>query len=281
MLTKNIDIIDFKNYNAPIHFTNSLKNTGFAVIKNHPIENQLVQDVYIEWDLFFKSDEKHNYHFDIEKQDGYFPFGSENAKDHNLKDLKEYFHIYPGGRYPKNQSQKTTFLYNNLCELSNQLLLWVENNIPIKIKDNLSVPLAQMVNGSQRNLLRIIHYPPMRDTDLPGQYRAAAHEDINLLTILCSATTPGLQAKHLNGEWINVPSDPNFIIVNTGDMLQMATQGYFPSTTHRVINPEFNENNKSRLSMPLFLHPHDHVVLSKNYTAGEYLEKRLHEIGLK
>jgi len=64
-------------------------------------------------------------------------------------------------------------------------------------------------------------------------------------------------------------------------MLQMATEGYFPSTTHRVINPKSNEKNKSRLSMPLFLHPHDHVVLSKNYTAGEYLEKRLHEIGLK
>tara|TARA_B100000029_G_scaffold12307_1_gene13046 strand:- start:448 stop:1293 length:846 start_codon:yes stop_codon:yes gene_type:complete len=281
MITKNIDIIDFKDHNAPIYFTNSLKNTGFAVIKNHPIENQLVQDVYIEWDLFFKSDEKHNYHFDIEKQDGFFPFGSENAKDHNLKDLKEYFHIYPGGSYPKNKSQKTTFLYNNLCELSNQLLLWVEENIPMKIKNNLSVPLAEMVKESQRNLLRIIHYPPMRDTDLPGQYRAAAHEDINLLTILCSATTPGLQAKHLNGEWIDVPCDPKFIIVNTGDMLQMATEGYFPSTTHRVINPKSNENNKSRLSMPLFLHPHDHVVLSKNYTAGEYLEKRLHEIGLK
>ena len=137
-----------------------------------------------------------------------------------------------------------------------------------------------MIDKSPQNMLRIIHYPPLRATDSPQAIRAAAHEDINLLTILCAATAPGLQASNINGNWFDVPMDPGMIVVNTGDMLQMATDGYFPSTTHRVINPPNDERETSRLSMPLFLHPHDHVQLSKTHTAGSYLTERLEEIGL-
>ena len=130
------------------------------------------------------------------------------------------------------------------------------------------------------NMLRIIHYPPLRETDSPQAVRAAAHEDINLLTILCAATSPGLQASDVDGNWFDVPTDPGMIVVNTGDMLQMATDGYFPSTTHRVINPPDDKRKTSRLSMPLFLHPHDHVKLSESHTARSYLTERLEEIGL-
>ena len=137
-----------------------------------------------------------------------------------------------------------------------------------------------MIDNSPQNMLRIIHYPPLRATDSPQSVRAAAHEDINLLTILCAATAPGLQASDLDGNWFDVPTDPGMIVVNTGDMLQMATDGHFPSTTHRVINPPNDERKISRLSMPLFLHPHDHVQLSQTHTAGSYLTQRLEEIGL-
>ena len=171
-------------------------------------------------------------------------------------------------------------LYSNLCEISGTLLSWVEDNCPGEVKNSFSQPLSEMINNSPLNMLRIIHYPPLRATDSPQAVRAAAHEDINLLTILCAATSPGLQASDINGNWFDVPTDPGMIVVNTGDMLQMATNGYFPSTTHRVINPSNDESETSRLSMPLFLHPHEHVQLSKTHTAGRYLTERLEEIGL-
>jgi len=275
-----INVIDFQSALGPAAFTQSLKNTGFAVLKNHPINIELVNAVYNEWEVFFNSDNKHDYKFNLEKQDGYFPFGEENAKGYTHKDLKEFFQIYPWGQYPNSLSKKTMELYGNLCDISGTLLSWVEDNCPEEVKNSFSQPLSKMIDKSPQNMLRIIHYPPLRATDSPQAVRAAAHEDINLLTILCAATSPGLQASDIDGNWFNVPMDPGMIVVNTGDMLQMATDGYFPSTTHRVINPPNDERETSRLSMPLFLHPHDHVQLSKTHTAGSYLTERLEEIGL-
>ena len=69
--------------------------------------------------------------------------------------------------------------------------------------------------------------------------------------------------------------------MNIGDMLKEVSGGYYPSTTHRVVNPSSESANNSRFSMPLFLHPRDNVQLSKQYTAKAYLKERLLEIGLK
>jgi len=276
----NIQVVDFQAKSAPAEFTLSLKNTGFAVLTNHPINFELVNAVYEEWEVFFSSDSKHEYKFNLKEQDGFFPFGEENAKGYPQKDLKEFFQIYPWGQFPNTLSEKTMELYGYLCDLSGTLLSWVEDNCPEKIKDSFSQPLSEMIKNSPMNMLRIIHYPPLRETDSPQAVRAAAHEDINLLTILCAATSPGLQASDVDGNWFDVPTDPGMIVVNTGDMLQMATDGYFPSTTHRVINPPNDERKTSRLSMPLFLHPHDHVKLSESHTARSYLAERLEEIGL-
>ena len=93
--------IDFKSKNAPVDFVKSLSSTGFAVIQNHGIDSSLINDTYKDWKLFFNSDIKHNYLFDLNKQDGYFPFKSENAQGSDTKDLKEFFHIYRWGRYPE------------------------------------------------------------------------------------------------------------------------------------------------------------------------------------
>ena len=280
MFDLNIQIIDYQSAKAPAEFTRSLKETGFAAIQNHPINMDLVKDVYQEWEHFFQSDYKHHYKFHPEKQDGYFPFGIEHAKDYSQKDLKEFYHIYPWGRYPREISSKTKELYQHLCDLAGTLLTWVEKNTPEEIRRNFSIPLEEMIIKSPRNLLRVIHYPPLRETDDPDEVRAAAHEDINLLTVLCSATAPGLQAQDLEGNWHEVPCDSGMLAVNTGDMLQMASGGYFPSTTHRVINPPGEDRHSSRMSMPLFLHPHDYVQLSDTHTAGSYLTERLEEIGL-
>ena len=114
-----------------------------------------------------------------------------------------------------------------------------------------------------------------------GAIRGAAHEDINLITVLVAGTQPGLQVKDINESWHDVSCDPGCLAINTGDMLQEASGGYFPSTTHQIVNPRNNIKNISRYSMPLFLHPKDSVQLSDKYTAREYLDERLMEIGLK
>jgi isopenicillin N synthase-like dioxygenase len=64
-------------------------------------------------------------------------------------------------------------------------------------------------------------------------------------------------------------------------MLQEASQGYFPSTSHRVVNPTGENATKSRISLPLFLHPRNEVVLSDKHTHESYLLERLRELGVK
>ena len=129
-------------------------------------------------------------------------------------------------------------------------------------------------------LLRVLHYPPLEGDESAGAIRAAAHEDINLLTILPAANEPGLQVQLKTGEWIDVPSDFGNLIVNIGDMLQEASGGYFPSTSHRVINPVGADMSKSRVSLPLFLHPRSEVILSERHTQHSYLMERLRELGV-
>ncbi|MFZ1892055.1 MAG: 2OG-Fe(II) oxygenase family protein, partial [Formosimonas sp.] len=143
-----------------------------------------------------------------------------------------------------------------------------------------SQPLSSMIAGSEQTLLRVLHYPPLTGDEPAGAIRAAAHTDINLLTVLPAANEPGLQVLTRSGEWLDVPCDFGLIIINIGDMLQEASQGFYPSTTHRVVNPE-GARNVSRLSLPLFLHPKPEVRLSTRYTAEAYLNERLRELGMK
>jgi isopenicillin N synthase-like dioxygenase len=276
-----IDRVDFQHDTAKEIFVKSLKNTGFAVIDNHLIDTLLIDNVYNEWSAFFNSDVKFDYMFDLEKQDGYFPIKSENAKGYSIKDIKEFYHIYtPWGRIPDSLSKNTLKIRHELKSIGNILLDWIDELTPKSIKKNFSIPLRNMVKDSDFNLLRVIHYPPIKEKDEKEALRAAAHEDINLITILLAGSKPGLQVKNNENKWIDVESDYGSLIVNIGDMLQECSNGYYPSTTHRVINPSSDENY-SRYSMPFFLHPRDEVKLSKNYTASSYLQERLKQLGLK
>jgi isopenicillin N synthase-like dioxygenase len=160
-------------------------------------------------------------------------------------------------------------------------LQWVEQYTPAEVQEKYSMPLSQMIQGSEQTLLRVLHYPPLRGDEEPGAVRAAAHGDINLLTILPAATAAGLQVVGKDGEWHDVPCDFGMLIVNIGDMLQEASAGYYPSTIHRVLNPTGEEAKKSRVSLPLFLHPRPDVVLSERHTAGSYLTERLQELHSK
>ena len=277
----NVRTVKYTEENAPSVFTQSLHQTGFSVLKNHPIDLSLINDVYEEWSMFFSREIKNNYLFNENTQDGFFPFKSENAKGNSAKDLKEFFHFYPWGMFPKGLSNKTKILFKQLLELAETLLEWIERESPENVKLLFSMPLPEMVDSSPNNLLRIIHYPSLKGDEDKNALRGAAHEDINLITLLVSGTEPGLQIKDNNGKWQSIICDPGSIAVNTGDMLREVSQGYFPSTTHKVINPRKVDSNKSRYSMPLFLHPRSTVRLSEKYIAEKYLNERLEEIGLK
>ena len=142
------------------------------------------------------------------------------------------------------------------------------------------MPLPEMVDEELQTLLRILHYPPLPEKVMGESVRAAAHEDINLITLLVSPTASGLQTMDTKKRWYDVPCEKNSIIVNVGDMMQECTQNYYKATKHRVLNPSDSKENRSRYSMPLFLHPRSEVSLSKRYTAKSYLNERLNQLGL-
>ena len=275
-----IETVDYTASDAGDRLARSLRETGFAVLANHPIRADRIDEAYALWGGFFASDSKLNYLRDYEKQDGYFPFKSEHAKDAQKKDLKEFYHVYPWGRVPEDLEAFTRQLYADLTAIGIELLSWLDQQMPDEISASLSMPLQEMMQASQQSLLRILHYPPVSAEEDAAAIRAAAHEDINLITLLLAGSQPGLQARDKQGQWHDVPCDPGMITINNGDMLSLATNGYFPSTTHRVINPD-DKLNLSRYSMPMFLHPHPDVKLRQDFTAEAFLQERLREIGLK
>lgn len=273
--------VDYQAPDADKLFVESLRITGFGVLKNHPISQQRLTSIYQNWQAFFNSDEKQNFAYSKEKHDGFFSTSvSETAKGFKKKDIKEYYHFYPWGRCPEALKQEISDYYRDTNALASELLSWVEKHSPAEVSAKYSQVLSSMVTNSEQTLLRILHYPPLDGSEEPDAIRAAAHEDINLLTILPAANEPGLQVKGVEDSWIDVPCDFGTLIVNIGDMLQEASGGYFPSTTHRVINPEGADQTKSRISLPLFLHPNPEVILSERYTAKTYLKERLDELGV-
>lgn len=273
--------VDYQSPTAAKDFVESLRQTGFGVLKNHPIPQQQVANIYTHWQTFFNSSEKEQFAYNKGTQDGFFPQSvSEIAKGFKKKDIKEYYHYYPWGQCPQALKNEIDAYYKDTLNLASELLNWIEQESPPEVSKDYREPLSNMINTSDQTLLRILHYPPLAGNEEPDAIRAAAHEDINLITLLPAANEPGLQVKSKEGEWLDVPSDFGNLIVNIGDMLQEASGGYFPSTTHRVINPEGADSSKSRISLPLFLHPRPNVVLSQKYTAKAYLNERLRELGV-
>lgn len=281
MATQFLQAVDYRSDNARELFVRSLKESGFGVLKNHPIPEAQVRSIYEAWQVFFNSDRKQDFRYKSDTQDGFFSVDiSETAKGYQLKDIKEYYHYYPWGQCPADLKQQLQDYYDVATSLASELLGWVEQQSPVEVQTHYTEPLMNMINASEQTLLRILHYPPFTGQEQAGAIRAAAHEDINLLTILPSANEPGLQVQSQEGAWLDVPCEFGTLIVNIGDMMQEASGGYFPSTTHRVINPKGGQCNRSRISLPLFLHPRPEVVLSERYTAGSYLRERLAELGV-
>lgn len=277
-----VQVVDYQAPDAAKLFTQSLHETGFGVLKNHPISQALVERIYTTWLDFFNGEDKHQFAFSKETQDGYFSTAiSETAKGAAQKDIKEYFHVYPWGRVPEALQADALSYYTQANALAAELLGWVEQHTPPAIASAYSEPLSSMIRDSRHTLLRVLRYPPLTGHEPAGAVRAAAHGDINLLTILPAANEPGLQVMGTDQQWRDVPCDFGTLAINIGDMLQEASQGYYPSTQHRVLNPTGDSARRSRVSLPLFLHPRADVRLSDRYTAGSYLDERLRELGVK
>jgi len=284
----------------------ALKDIGFFALVNHGIPRTLIDETYRQCDAFFDLEEatKRKYSQpEIAHQRGYTAFGVEHAKDNPAPDLKEFWQagrVYPeqgpSPSYPANiwptehveGFQPTAErLYASMESLAERLL------------EACSVYLGKSANWLSdmakegNTIIRMIHYPPLGPNTPEGAVRSAAHEDINFITLLVTATADGLEVMDHDGTWISVQGVQDAIIVDSGDMLQNLTNGLFKSTTHRVVNPK--EANSRRYSMPMFVHPrnevdltpHPHFVAMTGGTprypsinAGDYLHQRLKEIGL-
>lgn len=284
-------------------FYSGLKDYGFIVLKDHPIPDGLLNKAYALIEEFFTLPTETKLKYALKDrgfQRGYTPFGTEHAKDAKVSDLKEFWHVgrelAPGHRYeteyPKNvwpaevpefeQTMKT--IYTALDETGKIMLEALTQ--PLDLHKTFFSDMMSEGNS----ILRLLHYPPIPPTADPRSVRAAAHEDINLITILVSATASGLQLKDRDGTWLPIESEPNTLVVDAGDMLARITNEVIPSTTHRVVNPV--DAKSSRFSMPYFIHPNPDALLTclpsckgtgEKYapiTAQDFLMQRLREIGL-
>jgi isopenicillin N synthase-like dioxygenase len=284
----------------------ALIDIGFFALEDHGVDMGVINRAYsIAEELFLRpATEKLKYEdTKLKGQRGYISFGREHAKDAKAPDLKEFWHVgqelapehplaaeYPSNIWPVGMPAfKATMLdlFSRLetCSLSILEACALYIGEP---QDRFS-SIAKTGN----TILRVIHYPPIPQDANPASIRAAAHEDINLITLLCEATTGGLELLERNGTWRPIHALKGQIVVDSGDMLQNISNGYFRSTTHRVVNPD--NSRERRFSMPFFVHPRSEASLEPlpsciartggikafpAISAGAYLDKRLREIGL-
>ncbi len=283
------------------------EEVGFVAVKNHGISDDLIADLYKYVQQFFALPDEVKFKYekkDLAGQRGYTSFGREHAKGSEAPDLKEFFQygqtVEDGDpikkEYPNNVSVKEIPEYDSTLfkayrdfEKSGKALLQA---IALYLGLNENYFDEYIYNGN--SILRAIHYPPIKN-EPKSSIRAEQHEDINLITLLVGASADGLQILTKQNEWVGVTSLPEQIVVNVGDMLQRLTNNKLHSTTHRVVNPPKELWSTSRYSIPFFLHPKSNMNLAclegcineknpKSYpdaTAGEYLDERLREIGLK
>lgn len=288
----------------------AFNDTGFVTITNHGLSKQLIDKLYTEVIGLFKLPEETKLKYEkpeLSGQRGYTSKGKETAKGFKVPDLKEFWQIGQTvtdndpvkDEYPENLivselpefNSTTREVYQKLESAGQHLLraIAVYLDLPEHYFDD------KVHNGN--SILRTLHYFPIEDPDAlpPDAVRAGAHEDINLITLLIGASADGLELLTRENEWFPVKAHGEDVVVNVGDMLQRLTNNKLKSTTHRVVNPPRDQMKNSRYSVPFFLHPKsdmdltclescidaEHPKLYSDMTAGEYLDERLREIGLK
>lgn len=312
----NIPVVDLKDFthgneSTKKNFVEKLgkayEEVGFVAVTNHGIPDELIKTLYEQVQTFFSLPLVKKATYEIEGlagQRGYTSFGKEHAKGSIAADLKEFFQygqiVEPGDKteeeYPENvrvnevKDFNTTFDEAYRAFEKSGCLLLQAIALYLKLDKHFFDDKIQMGNS----ILRAIHYPPILNEPKIA-IRAEQHEDINLITLLVGASADGLEILSKDDKWIPVTSLPDSIVVNVGDMLQRLTNNKLKSTTHRVVNPPRELWHTSRFSIPFFLHPKSSMSLAclndctddnhpkfyDDITAGEYLDERLREIGLK
>lgn len=293
------------------HFVQALgkayQEVGFVAVQNHGIDQALVDGFYNAVERFFAQPDAVKEKYEIPGlagQRGFTSFGKEHAKHSTAGDLKEFWQIGQtvedgevlSEHYPDNVSVSEL---PEFTELGYQLYRNFEHTGKYLLRSlALFLGLEETYfddpihNGN--SILRAIYYPPITE-EPKSAIRAEQHEDINLITLLVGASADGLEVMDTNGNWVAVRTAPDEIVVNVGDMLQRLTNNVLRSTTHRVVNPPREKWHTARYSIPFFLHPKSEMPLdclagcitAENpleytpITAGEYLDERLREIGLK
>jgi isopenicillin N synthase-like dioxygenase len=288
----------------------AFNETGFVTITNHGLSKALIDKLYEQVKMLFGLPEEMKLNYEkaeLAGQRGYTSKGKETAKGFKTPDLKEFWQIGQTvtdgdpikNEYPDNVvvaelpefNTTTREIYQKLETAGKHLLhaIAVYLGLPENYFDD------KVHNGN--SILRTLHYFPIENPDaVPADaVRAGAHEDINLITLLIGASADGLELLTREGTWFPVKAHGEDVVVNVGDMLQRLTNNKLKSTTHRVVNPQREEMKNSRYSVPFFLHPKsdmdltslescidaNHPKLYEDVTAGEYLDERLREIGLK
>lgn len=308
-----VDLADFIHGNAEqkSKFVQDLgkayEDIGFVAVSNTLIDEPTVDELYKEVQKFFEQPEDFKLKYEDKKiagQRGYTSFGREHAKGSNAGDLKEFWHFGQEvegddpikSEYPNNIFVEEMQAFNKVglkayrdLENSGRYML---RAIAIYLGLDEFYFDDKIKNGN--SILRPIHYPPIT-SEPKSAVRAGQHEDINLITLLIGASADGLEVLNKKNEWVAVTALPNHIVVNVGDMLQRHTNGKLKSTTHRVVNPPREKWGTSRYSIPFFLHPRSDMRLDclpscvpagekphwEPISAGEFLDERLAEIGLK
>ena len=283
------------------------EEVGFVAVKNHGISDALIQDLYKYVQQFFTlpTEEKESYEKkELAGQRGYTSFGREHAKGFDAPDLKEFFQYGQEvededpvkSEYPDNVSVEKIPAFSPTLRQSYKGFEKAGSALlqAIALYLGLEEHYFDRYVHNGNSILRAIHYPPILQ-EPKSAIRAEQHEDINLITLLVGASADGLEILNKNGDWVPVTSLPEQIVVNVGDMLQRLTNNKLRSTTHRVVNPPKEKWGTSRFSIPFFLHPkgemslrcldscidNQHPKAYEDATAGEYLDERLREIGLK
>lgn len=283
---------------------------GFVAIRGHYLTDDLTDKLYASIKRFFAQPDAIKQKYEIPGlagQRGYIGKGKEHAKGRNTGDLKEFYHVgqqvedndpikkeYPDNVWPTEIPEfreVASEVYRRLEKTGVQMLraIALYLNLPEDYFD------AKVRHGN--SILRPIHYFPIEDPDsVPADaVRAAEHGDINLITLLMGASADGLQVLRRDGKWIPITALPEQLVVNVGDMLERLTNKKLKSTIHRVVNPPRHLMNTPRYSIPFFMHPRsemslaalpstidkEHPKLWDDITAGEFLNQRLREIGLK
>lgn len=281
----------------------ALRTFGFVSVKDHGIDPARIREAYATIARFFALPVDAKKAYVVEGSGGnrgYVGFGAEHAKDRKVGDLKEFFHVGreipslgPGGQnaFPAEVPDFERVTRGLFGELERTAGVMLE-----AVADVLGAPrdtFTKMIVGGN-SILRLIHYPSLKDAFIPGAVRAAEHEDINLVTLLCESTGAGLEILTREGTWMAVEAPPGHIVVDSGDMMQLVTNRVLPSVTHRVVNPPTDADDVVRYSMPFFVHPYPTCpleVLPSCAGAGEqippapttaqaFLEERLRELGL-